>query len=101
MQMHYLLPIMLARHLLALFALFSGIAALEAPVHAQVSQSQVQSSRQAANSSQNAASESCTCPERARERNSNCPKREQKRSWTWLPSWLRPSVILGSDRALE
>lgn len=92
---------MLVRHLLALFALFSGIAALEAPVRAEVSQPQVQSSRSVVNASQNAASENCNCVERSRDGGKACPKREQKRGWTWLPSWLRPGVILGSDRALE
>ena len=31
----------------------------------------------------------------------SCPKRESRDSLVVAPAWLRPSVILGSDRALE
>ena len=92
---------MLARHLLALFALFSGIAALEAPVHAQVSQSAVQNTRAVASTGQVAASENRVCPARAREHEATCRKREPRKTWYWLPSWLLPPTIYGSERALE
>ncbi|BDI60934.1 hypothetical protein [Qipengyuania nanhaisediminis] len=92
---------MMPRHLLALFALFSGIAALHAPAHASAVQSVVQDARQVARSGDAAISESCACPQQARERGQRCPKREERKSFSWLPSWLRPAVVLGSDRALE
>ena len=90
----------MARHLLALFALFSGIAALHAPAHAQTQQQVVQDARSDTRSAEASSRESCACPE-ARKRGDKCPKREQRETTSWLPSWLRPSVILGSDRALE
>ena len=99
--MHYLGATMMARHLLALFALFSGIAALNAPAHANSVQSLVENTRTDARAGQSATSESCACPERARENRDRCPSREKRKPNTWLPAWLRPSVILGSDRSLE
>lgn len=92
---------MFARHLLALFALLSGLAALEAPAHAQVSPSAVQNTRSVVTAGQSAAREAAECPERARESTNTSPRRERRASWSFLPSWLRPSTILGSDRALE
>lgn len=92
---------MMPRHLLALFALFSGIAALHAPAHANSVQSMVENTRTDARAGEATASESCACPERARENKNRCPQREKRKPTIWLPSWLRPSVILGSDRALE
>ena len=92
---------MMARHLLALFALFTGIAALQAPAHAGEVQSSVQNARSVANANESAEVESCACPSAEQGADKNCPKREQKKTWSWLPNWLRPSVILGADRALE
>ncbi|MAY19643.1 MAG: hypothetical protein CL955_03385 [Erythrobacteraceae bacterium] len=92
---------MFARHLLALFALLSGLAALEAPAHAQVSQSAVQNTRAVIAAGQSAAREAAACPESAREGETSSPRRERRKSWSFLPSWLRPSTVQGSDRALE
>ncbi len=92
---------MMVRHLLALFALLSGIAALQAPAHAGEVQSSVQNARSVAGASEQSASESCDCASRERGENKTRPRREKRTSWSWLPAWLRPSVLLGSDRALE
>lgn len=92
---------MMRRHLLTLFALFTGLAALQAPAHASAVQSVVQNAQSVAGSNERAASDTCACPQRAREQANRCPKPEPKKPWKWLPSWLRPSVLIGSDRALE
>ncbi|AWW74548.1 hypothetical protein CD351_08930 [Erythrobacter sp. KY5] len=100
-QMHYVGRRMMARHLIALFALFTGIAALSAPAHAGEVQSNVQNARSVANASESQTSENCSCASEAENREAARPKRERKRTWTWFPSWLRPSIFLGGDRALE
>ena len=100
-EVHYLGAIMLPRHLLALFALFSGIAALHAPAHASALQSVVQDARSTASSSECSASSGCECVADAYEQTRTRPRQERKQRLKWLPSWLRPSVIIGSDRALE
>ena len=92
---------MMPRHLLALFALFSGIAALHAPAQAAAPQSVVQDARSSSAANEAADSESCACPDRARQQAKACNVRERRRAWSWLPRWLRPSVVVGSDRALE
>lgn len=90
----------MTRHLLALFALFSGIAALHTPAQASAWQSSVQNSRSVASEAAREAGDTCECPE-ARKRGDKCPRPEPKKAWSWLPNWLRPSVILGGDRSLE
>ena len=98
--MHYLRTIMLQRHLLAFFALLSGLAVLQAPAQAATAQSVMQDARAVASTSDCPSSEASQ-PARAREQSSTRPRRQAKKTWTWLPSWLRPTVIFGSERALE
>ncbi|WP_299192234.1 hypothetical protein [uncultured Erythrobacter sp.] len=92
---------MMPRHLLALFALFSGLAALHAPAQACAVQSVVQDARSSTSSGEASARAASACSEHAHERSKKCTSRERRRTWSWLPSWLRPGVIVGSDRALE
>ena len=92
---------MMRRHLLALFALFSGIAALHAPVHATTAQSAIHDARAMASAGQQAANPGCACAQRASEQPDSCPRREREALRWWEPSWLRPSVLVGSERALE
>lgn len=91
----------MVRHLLALFALLTGIAALNAPAYAGEAQSSVHNARSVSASDDTTQSEKRACAESARQRSSACVAREPRKSWTWLPSWLRPSIFFGGDRALE
>ena len=89
------------RHLITLFALFTGLAALHAPAHASALDSLVFDARAFARANDTASSESCACQRQARQSTAKCPTRERRRAPSRLLSALRPPIIFGSERALE
>ncbi len=89
------------RHLITLFALFTGLAALHAPAHASALESLVMDARAFARANEAASSESCVCEAQARQTAAKCPARERRQTRSRLLSVLRPPFIFGSDRALE
>ncbi|MFU7529624.1 hypothetical protein [Qipengyuania sp. ASV99] len=99
--MHYLSAIMMRRHLLTLFALFSGFAALHAPASASSLETMVFDARAFARANDTLASENCICPVRAQQRSIRCRAREKQQPQRRLPAALRPPIVFGSERALE
>ncbi len=89
------------RHLITLFALFTGLAALHAPTHASALESQVMDARAFARAYDSTTSEICQCEQQAREHTTKCPTRERQPVPISPPSALRPPFIFGSERALE
>lgn len=89
------------RHLLALFALFSGIAALQAPAHAAALDSTMFDARALAQANDGPVSEQCVCEAQKQQIKKRCPKRERALTPRRLLEALVPSVIIGCDRALE
>ncbi len=89
------------RHLITLFALFTGLAALNAPAHASSSETMVFDARAFARANDAAASASCQCQHPPRQGTAKCPSRERQRAPARLPNTLRPPIVFGSERALE
>ncbi len=92
---------MMRRHLLTLFALFTGIAALHAPAHASSANSFVFDSHAFARMNEAAQNENCGCEQRQRECVAPRPERASKQPQRRVPAILRPPVIFGAERALE
>lgn len=89
------------RHLLALFALFSGIAALQAPAHAAALDSTMFDARAFAQANDGSASEQCVHAAQKQQIKKRCPKHERALTPRGLRVALLPSVFVGCDRALE
>lgn len=89
------------RHLIALFALLSGIAALQAPAHASALESMVFDARALARANDNAAAKECVCKQQADQTSARCPKRASKSVPRRFLDALGIPVLIGSDRALE
>jgi hypothetical protein len=100
-QLPYLSAVMMRRHLLTLFALFTGLAALHAPAHAGGQETVVCDARASARTTDNATVERCVCKAQSRTAVRRCPARARPTYTFRLPEWLRPPVIFGSERALE
>lgn len=89
------------RHLIALFALLSGIAALQAPAHASSLESMVFDARSAARAHDSAAGQECVCKVPAQRGELQCTARVRKSIPRRFIEALGIPVIIGSDRALE
>lgn len=89
------------RHLITLFAIFTGLAALHAPAHASALESLVFDTGAFSRANDSSASESCQCEQQVREQTAKCPPREQQPKPASPLSALRPPFIFGSERALE
>jgi len=89
------------RHLITLFALFTGLAALTAPAHASALETLVADASAFAGAVEASGSECCQCVEQARQSTAKCPVREPSQKPALLISALRPPIIFGSERALE
>ena len=92
---------MMRRHLIALFALFSGIAALHAPASASSLDSMVFDARSIASAKDASSAEQCICTAQSQSAKKRCPKRERGLTPRRLLETLGLPVIIGSDRALE
>ena len=89
------------RHLIALFALLSGIAALQAPAHASALESMVFDARAFARANDNSANQECVCKEQAERGATKCPKSTTRSVPRRFLDALGIPVLVGSDRALE
>lgn len=89
------------RHLIALFALLSGIAALHAPAQASSLESMVFDARSAARAQDSGAGQECVCSVPAKRGEANCIARTRKSIPRRFLEALGIPVIIGSDRALE
>lgn len=89
------------RHLIALFALLSGIAALQAPAHASALESMVFDARAFARSNDTSAAQECVCKDQAEQHATRCPKRNSRSVPRRFLDALGIRVLIGSDRALE
>ncbi|WP_108791072.1 hypothetical protein [Erythrobacter sp. Alg231-14] len=89
------------RQLITLFALFTGLAALHAPAQASALESLVFDARAFARANDTATSVSCQCQHPPREGTAKCPSRDRQRAPARLPNSLRPTIVFGSERALE
>lgn len=89
------------RHLITLFALFTGLAALHAPANASALESLVMDARAFARANDASSAEICACEAQARQTAAKCPARERARTPSRLLSALRPPFTFGSERALE
>lgn len=99
--MHYLLSIMMRRHLITLFALFTGLAALHAPAHANSVESLISDVRALAGGADAADSDQCSCEQSGEEWANPCPAPEKQLIPARTPDVLRPPIVFGSERALE
>jgi len=99
--MHYLAPVMMRRHLLTLFALFSGFAALHAPANASSLESMVFDARAFARANDASSSQTCVCERRAEEATKACPSARSDAMPSRILRRVRPPIIFGSERALE
>ncbi|KEO86985.1 hypothetical protein EH30_04955 [Erythrobacter sp. JL475] len=99
--MHYLAPIMMRRHLLTLFALFSGFAALHSPASASSLESMVFDARAFARANDTTSSQVCVCERRVNEAAKACPPTKSDSVLPRVLRRVRPPIIFGSERALE
>ncbi|MEM7779946.1 MAG: hypothetical protein AAF697_06090 [Pseudomonadota bacterium] len=97
----YLLATMMRRHLITLFALFTGLAALQTTAQANSLQSMVAGASVFASSLEASQTENCSCEADARAKKQQCIDRASKVPFHRLPAALRPPVAVGPDRALE
>ena len=92
---------MMRRHLLALFALFSGFAALSAPAHASALDSMVFDAGAFSSANDTPTGDQCICTAQNQQAKKRCPKRERKLTPRRLLEALGLPVVIGSDRSLE
>lgn len=100
-QIHYLMQPMMRRHLITLFALFSGLAALHAPANASSLESMVFDVRALARANDASSPESCVCEQRKQDAAKACPPRKSDSPLPRVLRRIRPAIIFGSERALE
>jgi hypothetical protein len=89
------------RHLIALFALFSGLAALQAPAHASSLDSMVFDARAFARANDTKTAQECVCKAQRQNEAARCEKRQRGSAPRRLLETLGLPVLFGSDRALE
>lgn len=92
---------MMRRHLLTLFALFTGLAALQTPAQASSLETMVFDARAFVRANDAGQNENCVCPVKQNEQYARCVARERKAPMRRLPNALRVPVIMGAERALE
>ncbi|WP_298333295.1 hypothetical protein [uncultured Erythrobacter sp.] len=88
-------------HLIALFALLSGIAALQAPAQASVPQSMVQDARITVRAHDSVTAQESAAAVQSSQRTSQGSVRVSADFELRLSDTTTASVVIGSDRALE
>lgn len=89
------------RHLIALFALLSGIAALQAPAQASALESMVQDSRVAVRAHESVTAQESAAAVQSSQRTTRGSVRISADFELRLSDTTTASVVIGSDRALE
>lgn len=89
------------RHLLALFALFTGLAAVQAPANASSLETMVFDARTFAGANEGGAENACMCASKREVRKPRCVVTSRTPLPPRLCDAVRPPIIFGSDRALE
>jgi len=89
------------RHLIALFALLSGIAALQAPAQASALDSMVQDARVAVRAHASVAAQESAAAVQSSQRTSQGPVQISAQFELRLSDATTAPVVIGSDRALE
>ncbi|MGB3807418.1 MAG: hypothetical protein WA936_09480 [Erythrobacter sp.] len=92
---------MMRRHLIALFALFTGLAAIHAPASASTLETMVFDARAFSSANEGGADKACICPAKDEVRKNRCIAPDRKPMPARLRGAVRPAIIFGSERALE
>ncbi len=92
---------MMRRHLLTLFALFTGLAAIHAPANASALETMVFDARAFARANDSGQAKACVCAKQNEKRPARCTKAKPHALPARLRDVLNPPVIFGSERALE
>lgn len=88
-------------HLIALFALLSGLAAFQAPAHAAALEAAVHDARSGAGAHDNSAVQECAVRAEACQTSSKRPLKVAAVFAYRMVDTLKVPVLIGSDRALE
>jgi len=89
------------RHLLALIALMTGLAAIGHPAHASLADALSSDVDVAANASDSASGDACPCSEPDAKQSTRCSAGDRKPTKTPVPAKLRLPVLMGVERAIE